>query len=116
MRPHISVHSVTQAFFSHDQRLQLSAACVICYATRAFMSPLHTSYSKYYGDILRSPLSLIFFCLWFVLIASMLAATWIEIEPYEYVVLQARGATCARGFPTRSCASEGLYLWKRGVG
>lgn len=54
------------------------------------MSPLHTSYTTYYGGMLRSPLCLIFFVLWLALIASMLAATWVEIEPYEYVWLQVR--------------------------
>ena len=73
------------AFFAHDQRLQLGLACALCYGTTLVMAPLHTSLKEFYFGTKLTPL----FKLVEVLnISAMLGATWLRVEPYEYIMIQ----------------------------
>ena len=84
----------THAFFSHDQRLQLGAACAVAYGVNGAMTPLHTSFAEFYGGAPSAATpwyaryTPYFKLLWAANIATMLGATWIWVEPYEYLLIQ----------------------------
>ena len=53
------------------------------------MASLHAeTVTGFYRELLSSSQASIFFGVWIVNIACMLTATWIELPPYEYVLLQ----------------------------
>ena len=70
------------AFFSHDQRLQLGASSAFCYGISVLMTPLHAPTIKgYYMGLLCRPLSCACFLIWIANINCMLYATWLVLPP-----------------------------------
>ena len=70
------------AFFSHDQRLQLGASCAFCYGISVLMTPLHAHTVKgYYMKLLCKPIPCVAFVIWMVNITCMLYATWWILPP-----------------------------------
>lgn len=78
------------AFFSHDQRLQLGSSCALCFFFSGIMLPLHKeTICTHFVEIFGNPVSAIGFIAWMGNVVMMYRATYWELPPYEYMWVQA---------------------------
>jgi hypothetical protein len=79
------------AFFSHEQRLQLGLSSALCYFFSGLMLPLHKKggICEHYQEVFGNPVTALGFFAWIANIVCMYKATFIVLPPYEYIMLQA---------------------------